>query len=580
LYQPALVPAPEGGCAGGRSNVSSIVRIPHRDPTSPQAVKATTQQRAAPRPSSSGDRAGEAPEVEASATAQKVEGPEVEGPATAQKVEGPEVEASATDILSTSAAGPAAVRGGALRVGGYVAAVLVSGLSAAVLFRHLGRSEAGPYVTATALVAIVGAFSDLGLTAVGIREISILPPAEGWRLARDLLGLRITLTLLGGALVTAFAWVAYSSVLASGVALASVGLLFQATQDNFAIPLTVGLRMGSVSALELTRNLLTTLLIIVFVLLGAGIVPLLGISIPVGLVVLAITAVLVRGVRTLAPTFNRRRWRKLAGSMLPYTVAVAASALYLRVAILLVSALSTRDQSSYFGASFRIVEVLTLVPALLVSAAFPIFARAARDDHERLGYALGKVFDVTLVVGAWVAISIAIGAPLAISIIGGAEFKEAAPVLAIQGVALGAMFVSIVWANGLLSLGLYRLIMILNVLALGLNALLVVILIPLDGARGAALGTVIAEITIAVVQAVAVVRGRPSLQPSLRALPRVALAAAIGLLPIVLTGTPVIVRLAMSTVLFAAVILATKALPTELFEVIPLPRGRRPQGSQ
>jgi O-antigen/teichoic acid export membrane protein len=474
-----------------------------------------------------------------------------------------------TDILSTSAAGPAAVRGGALRVGGYGIAVLVSALSAALLFRHLGRGNAGLYVTATSLVAIVGAFSDLGLTAIGIREISILPPAEGWALARDLLGLRAVLTLLGGVVVIAIAWVAYSQALAAGVALATVGLLLQATQDNFAIPLTVGLRIGWVSALELIRQLSTTLLIVALVLAGAGLVPFLGVSIPVGLVVLAVTVPLVRGRRALAPTFNRRRWRKLLGSMLPYTVAVAASALYLRVSILLVSLLASRTQLDYFGVSFRIVEVLTLVPALLVSSAFPIFARAARDDHERLGYALGKVFDVGLIVGAWVAVTIAIGAPLAIAVIGGPEFKGAAPVLAFQGVALGAMFVSIVWANGLLSLGLYRLILVLNVLALIFNGLLVTLLTPLDGARGAALGTALAEIAIAIVQAVAVVHGRPSLRPSLRVLPRVALATALGLAPIALTGLPVIVRVLISTALFGAVVLASGALPRELLDLMP-----------
>jgi O-antigen/teichoic acid export membrane protein len=486
-----------------------------------------------------------------------------------------------SDILSTAAAGPAAIRGGALRVSGYLVGVLVSALAAALLFRHLGRETAGLYVAATSLVAIVGAFSDLGLTAIGIREISILPPAEGWALARNLLGLRIVLTLTGGAAVTAIAWVAYSGEIAAGVSLASVGLLLLATQDNFMIPLTVGLRIGSVSALELSRQLLTTLLIVVLVALGAGIVPFLGVSIPVGLVVVSATVVLVRGERALAPTFDWRRWRALIGTMFPYTVAVAASALYLRVSVLLVSLLSSRAQLGYFGASFRIVEVLTVVPGLLVSAAFPIFARAARDDHERLGYALGKVFDVSLLVGAWVAVSVAIGAPLAVAIIGGPEFKGAAPVLAFQGVALGAMFVSMVWANGLLSLGSYRLIMVLNVSALAFNALLVALLIPLDGARGAAIGTAAAEIAVTIVQAVAVVHGRPALRPSLRVLPRAALAAAVGIVPIAFTGLPVIVRLLASTVLFGACVLATRALPEELLDLAPWDAGRwRPGGTR
>jgi O-antigen/teichoic acid export membrane protein len=473
------------------------------------------------------------------------------------------------DFLATAAAGSAAARGGGLRVGGYLVGILFGVVSASLLFRHLGVADTGQYITALSLVAIVGALSDLGLTAVGVRELSTRPPEERWPLTRDLLGLRIVLTLLGSAVVIAVAWVAYSSTLAAGVALACVGLLLQATQDNFALPLLIGLRLGWVSALDLSRQLFTAVFIVLLVLTGATLVPFLGVSIPVGAIVLAATAVLVRGTRTLMPAFSLDRWRRFLGPMIPYSLAVAASALYFRVSILLVSVLGTAAEVGYFGASFRIIEVLTLVPGLLVGSALPIFARAAHDDHDRLGYALGRVFEVSLIAGAWIAVSIAVGAPLAIKIVGGPKFAPAAPVLAIQGVALGAMFVSMVWANALLSLGLFRLILAINLAALALNAILVGALIPLDGARGAAIGTALAEIVAAVVQAAAVVHGRPRLRPSLRIVPGVALAAALGLAPLALTGIPVIARLALSTALFAGALLATRAYPPELLELLP-----------
>ncbi|HEY5194325.1 MAG TPA: oligosaccharide flippase family protein [Solirubrobacteraceae bacterium] len=477
-------------------------------------------------------------------------------------------------MLSTSAAGPAAMRGGAMRVGGYIVGALVSVLSAALLFRHLGVTETGNYVKALTLAAIVGAFSDLGLTAVGLREMSRRPAAERWSLARDLLGLRITLTVMGSIVVTAIAWVAYSATLAEGVALACVGLLLQATQDNFSLPLVVGLRLGWVAALDLTRQLLTSLLTVALVLAGATLLPFLGMSIPVGAVVLIATVVLVRGTRRLAPTFSWTRWRKFMGAMIPYSAAIAASALYFRVSILLVSALSNGTQLGYFSASFRIIEVLTVIPALLAGSAFPIFARAARDDHDRLGYSLGRVFEVALIVGAWVSVSIAVGAPLAIAIVGGPKFAPAAPVLALQGVGLGAMFVSLVWANGLLGLGLYRRILALSVSALVLNAILVASLVQVDGARGAALGTAIAEILLGIAQYLAVVRGRPQLRPSLRSLPKVGLAAGLGLTPLAMNGVPTIVRLVISTVLFGVCLLATRAFPPELLDLLPRITGR------
>ena len=48
------------------------------------------------------------------------------------------------------------------------------------------------------------------------------------------------------------------------------------------------------------------------------------------------------------------------------------------------SYVSTDEETGYFSAAFRIVEVVGVIPWLLVSAGFPILARAARDDDERL----------------------------------------------------------------------------------------------------------------------------------------------------------------------------------------------------
>jgi O-antigen/teichoic acid export membrane protein len=282
--------------------------------------------------------------------------------------------------------------------------------------------------------------------------------------------------------------------------------------------------------------------------------------------------VLVRGTRSLTPTFSLARWRLFVRPMLPYSAAVAASSLYLRVSILLVSALAGAVQLGYFSLSFRTIEVLTPIPVLLAGSALPIFAHAAHGDHDRLGYALGRVFEVSLIVGAWVAVTIAVGAPLALAIVGGPRFAPAASVLALQGVGLGAMFVSLVWANGLLGLGLYRQILVISLAGLVLTAALVAALIPIDGAQGAAIGTSIGEVALAVAQCVAVVRRRPLLRPSLRIVPGVALAAALGLAPLALTSIPVIVRLAISTALFAATLLLTRAYPPELLDLLP---GRR-----
>jgi O-antigen/teichoic acid export membrane protein len=101
------------------------------------------------------------------------------------------------------------------------------------------------------------------------------------------------------------------------------------------------------------------------------------------------------------------------------------------------------------------------------------------------------------------------------------------------------------------------------------------VLVPIDGAQGAAIGTATGEIVLAIAQCVLVVRRRPQLRPSLRILPGVTLAAALGLAPLALTPIPVIARLAISTALFAGALLLTHAYPPELLDLLPRARAGR-----
>jgi O-antigen/teichoic acid export membrane protein len=452
---------------------------------------------------------------------------------------------------------------------GFLVGALASAASAALLFRHLGVIDTGRYVTILSLVTIVSGFSDLGLTAVGVREASVREGDERAPLLRELLGLRITLTLAGVVIVAGVAAVLYSSVYVAGVAIAGVGLLLQVTQDNYAVLLQVELRMGWVAMLDMLRQVGTALFVALLVLAGAKLLAFVAVTVAVGIVCLAVAAQMVRARRSLRPAFHWRQWRPLIVRILPYSAAVAAAALYFRLAIILTSLLASGHQLGLFSASFRIIEFLTVIPALLAGAALPIFARAARDDLSRLGYALGRVFEVALIVGAWIAVSLVVGASLAISIIGGPSFASAAGVLQIMSLALVGTFVSAVWSNGLLSLRHHRDLLIINLGALVFSAALIAVLVSVDGAAGAAIGLAAGELMAASATGALLVRRRPELRPSLRIVPLVLLAAGVALLPMLATGVPEIVQLALSTVLYAVVLLLTRALPPELGVLLP-----------
>ena len=153
------------------------------------------------------------------------------------------------DLLDSPTAGPAAIRGGVLRVVSYLAGTLLGVGSAALLFRHLGVVDTGRYSLAIYLVAIVAGVSDLGLTAIGVREFSIRTGPARDSLARNLLGFRIALSSVGVVAITLFAVIAGDgAAFAFGVALAGIGLILQSAQSTLVISLISNLRLGLVSS--------------------------------------------------------------------------------------------------------------------------------------------------------------------------------------------------------------------------------------------------------------------------------------------------------------------------------------------
>jgi O-antigen/teichoic acid export membrane protein len=485
-------------------------------------------------------------------------------------------QADAHDVLASGEAGPAAIRGGVVRVGGYAVGVVASVLSAALLFRHLGVERGGEYVTVLSLVTLAGGVTDAGLTAIGVREFATRAPRERRPLLRSLIGVRIVLTAAGVLGATAFAIVAgYGSPLVAGTAVAGTGLVLQAIQGTLAIGLLAQLRLGAVTALDLVRQIASVACIVALVLAGAGLLWFWAIPVPVGVLVLALTAAYVRREMPLVPAFRLGAWRLLLRDVVPFAVATAVAAVYFRVAIVIVSLVSPGEQTGYFGASFRVIEVMIIVPSLLVGSAFPIFAHAAHNDRERLGYALGRTFDACLILGIGVALAIAIGAPFIISVVAGPDFEPSADVLRIQGAALAVSFGAAVFGYGLLSLRRHRAILAVSLTGLLASAVLTLVLTETDGARGAAAATAAAEVVLAVGLALALGRtGDVRVQVAWRTIPRVLLAAALAVL-VILTALPAVVEAVVAVAVYGVGLVVLRALPAELVEEA---RRRSPWG--
>jgi O-antigen/teichoic acid export membrane protein len=329
------------------------------------------------------------------------------------------------------------------------------------------------------------------------------------------------------------------------------------------VPLSVELRLGTVTIFEVLKTVLTFLYVVAFVAAGWSLLPLLAIQVPVGATIIALTPLAVPVRRGLLPGFDRGVVRALLREALPLAVALTMNVVYFRVVMIMMSLLGTKHDTGLFATSFQVFAVLFSLPLLVLSSALPLLSVAGRDDLERLRNGLQRMTEAALAVSVAIVLGIVALAGVVVPLLGGAQYRGAAPVLAIQSFALIAVFVGQTWQLGLLSLRRQGALAWANGGALVVIFVASAVLIPLFGAKGGAVAAVIGETSLAALVYVLLRRAAPAVAPRPGLSLRVA-AAAVPAFAVALLPLPWEVRVLASLVLFAGLAVALRAVPPEL----------------
>lgn len=406
---------------------------------------------------------------------------------------------AAPDVLTTPEAGGLVIRGSVMRIAGFAVGTAMLAAASVLLLRHLGVEAFGRYVTVMSVVTVASVVADAGLSAVGSRELALRKPgAERRALLANMLGIRMVITPLGVIGAVAFTLIAgYPREMVIGTLLAGAGLTLTVWQGTVLLLPVVELKNGRVTAVEVTKQVVTVIGIAALVIAGAALTPFFAVPIALGVVLIALTPVLLGPGMLMLPRADLSVWRKLLRESLPVAVAFVLVTLYLRIVVVLMSLISSDYETGLFSTSFRILETLIQAPMLLAGIALPLLTAAARDDHVRLRNALQRITQVGLTCAALAVVVIVLSADTIVTVLGGAEYENAGVVLQIQVCALFGIFLSQFWNSALIALHRQRDLIFVNGIALAGLCLLAALLIPLWGAKGGALATVIGDLLLA-----------------------------------------------------------------------------------
>ena len=360
--------------------------------------------------------------------------------------------------------------------------------------RYLGPERLGFLSFATSVFAVLIPFALLGMRQILVREFS---GARDWR---PLLVASLSRQLPSAVVVAVVA--AFVVMFARGferdavlMAIALFPLPILALGDTFRALFESLRNVRRIVIVGLAAATVSSLLKIVAIAMGLPIwVFALAMTVEAGV----LTAGLLWGrlgtgtISSIRHHYSDSIASRLVSESWPLLVAAIAVTLYMKVDVLMLGLLSSGLETGLYVSAARLSEIWYFIPVAAAAAIRPRLARlfdAGNLDQYRI------ITQRFLTSSFWFSIAAAVGtvlvAGLVVTFLYGAEFSAGAQVLRIHVLAAPFVYLGVASSQWFIDRGLTRAVMVRSTVGAAVNVGLNLILIPTQGAVGAAIATLV-----------------------------------------------------------------------------------------
>ena len=213
----------------------------------------------------------------------------------------------------------------------------------------------------------------------------------------------------------------------------------------------------------------------------------------------AVTAVILVLVFRKSDNSLHLKWHWLpqAGQLLreswPLMLSNMAVMLYMRVDIVMLREMKGELAAGIYSAATVISEAGYFLPVVIVASSFPAIIKYRDSDHASYLISVKKLYSVLFRLAIGVVLPLSLLSGWIIRLLYGAEFQDAAQVLAIHLWASVPVFLGVAIEHYFLAESMQKIIFFRSIIGAIVNVILNVLLIPGMGATGAALATVLSH---------------------------------------------------------------------------------------
>lgn len=452
-------------------------------------------------------------------------------------------------------------------------------VAVALVTRTLGPEGFGAYTTVTSFLQIFGVLVDFGLTIVGLQLLSE-PDADEGRVLGNVLGVRLVtaVTFLGMAPI-AVLFFPYAQEVKIGVAFTTLSFLALAVHQILTTLFQKRLQMRAAAAAELAGRAGLVALVAAAAWFGWGLYGMLAATTAANVLQLAVAWVAANRMVPIRLRYEPAYWKRILTLSWPIGASIAFNLIYLRADAVILSLSRSQEELGLYGAAYRVIDVLTVLPFLLMGLVLPRLVAAAKDgNNARFGGLMARSARFLLAAILPVCFGGLVVADQVMVAVSGAAFAPSGMFLAVLLFGVAMIFWGTVYSHAVVALELQKTMLPFYALNAALALGLYLWLIPRYGGTAAAWITVISETTIAVAAAVVVRRKMPVPLP-LGSAVRIIIASALmavalwfGLRALPL---PLLITLPLGGLLYAGFLRLTGGLTADDWRALLAPFARR-----
>jgi O-antigen/teichoic acid export membrane protein len=342
--------------------------------------------------------------------------------------------------------------------------------------------------------------------------------------------------------------------------ISTVGFLAIVLTQMLAAPFQVAANMRAPVLADAAGRVVLVAGLAVVAWRGLGLHAMVAVTAAANVVTFGITFLAARRLLPIRLACDADVWASIIRRSWPIALSILFNLVYLRADQVLLSLLKPSADVGLYAAPYRLIDVLTQFPHMVMGLVLPVLAVAwARRDRVAFAHRTQRTFDgLALLAFPLAAGAIVLGTPL-MTFVSGAEFAGSGPILALLAFALLGIFLGAPFGYAVVALGVQRRMLVGYAVVAAATLTGYLITIPLWSYWGAAWMTIASETAIAV-WTFAVVRRASGLRLSLRIAGSAFLAAAAMGVAVAFVSIPILPRIGLGAIVYG--LLAYALSPT------------------